>query len=139
MKPFRHLLWAVPAILLLFATSAAAAAGEKEFTAKTDPDGIQRVEMVAGSYFFDPNVIIVKVNVPVELKVRKEPGMIPHDIVLSAPEAGINFKQELKETPETIKFTPTKTGTYPFTCDKKLLFFESHKDKGMTGTLEVTP
>jgi plastocyanin domain-containing protein len=130
--------WAVSGILLLFLATATAAE-KKEFTAKTDPDGVQRVEILAGSYFFDPNVIIVKVNVPVELKIRKEPGMVPHDIVLSAPEAGINFKQELKDTPEIIKFTPTKTGSYPFACEKKLLFFESHKGKGMTGTLEVRP
>jgi plastocyanin domain-containing protein len=136
MKSFRHAWWAVPAIFLLFAT-VATAAEKKEFTAKTDSDGIQRVEILAGSYFFDPNVIVVKVNVPVELKIRKEPGMIPHDIVLAAPEAGIDFRQELKETPGVIKFTPTKTGTYPFTCDKKILFFESHAEKGMTGTLEV--
>jgi plastocyanin len=36
-----------------------------------------------------------------------------------------------------IKFTPKKAGSYPFYCSKKLLFFESHKDKGMKGTLEV--
>jgi plastocyanin domain-containing protein len=135
MRSFRYA-WAVLAILFLLNMSAVAAE-KKEFTAKTDPDGVQRVEILAGSYFFDPNYIIVKVNVPVELKIRKEPGMIPHDIVLKAPEAGIDFRQELKETPEIIKFTPTKTGTYSFTCDKKLLFFESHQDKGMTGTLEV--
>jgi len=135
MKTVRYA-WAAVAILFLFGTIGIAAE-KKEFTAKTDPDGVQRVEILAGSYFFDPNVIIVKVNVPVELKVRKEPGMIPHDIVLKAPEAGIDFQQELKETPEIIKFTPMKTGIYPLTCDKKLLFFESHKDKGMTGTLEV--
>ncbi len=124
------------AILLLFAVSAAAAE-RKEFTAKTDPDGVQRVEIVGGSYFFDPNYIIVKVNVPVELKFRKESGMIPHDVVLKAPDAGIDFKVDLKETPEIVKFTPTKTGTFSFDCTKKLLFFESHKEKGMTGTLEV--
>lgn len=135
MRSFRYA-WAVLAILFLLNMSAVAAE-KKEFTAKTDPDGVQGVEILAGSYFFDPNYIIVKVNVPVELKIRKEPGMIPHDIVLKAPEAGIDFRQELKETPEIIKFTPTKTGTYSFTCDKKLLFFESHQDKGMTGTLEV--
>ena len=135
MRSFRYA-WTVLAILFLFNMSAAAAE-KKEFTAKTDPDGVQRVEILAGSYFFDPNYIIVKVNVPVELKIRKEPGIIPHDIVLKAPEAGIDFRQALKETPEIIKFTPTKTGTYPFACEKKLLFFESHKDKGMTGTLEV--
>jgi len=126
----------VTAVIFLLAAGAAAAE-KKAFTAKIDPDGVQRVEILAGSYFFDPSTIIVKVNVPVELKIRKEPGMIPHDIVLKAPEAGIDFAVELKETPETIKFTPTKVGTYPFDCDKKLLFFESHKDKGMTGTLEV--
>ena len=136
MRSFRYA-WTVAAILFLFGMSAATAAEKKEFTAKTDPDGVQRVEILAGSYFFDPNTIIVKVNVPVELKIRKEPGMIPHDIVLKAPDAGIDFRQELKETPEIIKFTPTKTGTYPFACEKKVLFFESHKDKGMTGTLEV--
>lgn len=135
MRSFRYA-GAALAIAILFSMSAAAAE-KKEFTAKIDPDGVQRVEILAGSYFFDPNVIIVKVNVPVELKIRKEAGMIPHDIVLKAPEAGIDFRQVLKATPEVIKFTPTKTGTYPFTCEQKLLFFESHKDKGMTGTLEV--
>ncbi len=135
MRTFRFA-WIVPAIFLLLGMSAAAAE-KKEFTAKTDPDGVQRVEILAGSYFFDPNTIIVKVNVPVELKIRKESGLIPHDIVMKAPEAGIDFRQELKETAEIVKFTPTKTGTYPFDCDKKLLFFESHKDKGMIGTLEV--
>ena len=135
MRSFRYAV-AVMAMVILFGMNAAAAE-KKEFMAKTDPDGVQRVEILAGSYFFDPNTIIVKVNVPVELKIRKEPGMIPHDIALRAPEAGIDFQQELKETPETIKFTPTKIGIYPFTCEKKVLFFGSHKDKGMTGTLEV--
>jgi plastocyanin domain-containing protein len=135
MKSFRYV--ATVLAILFLSNLGAIAAEKKEFTAKTDPDGIQRVEILAGSYFFDPNFVIVKVGVPVELKIRKEPGMIPHDIVLKAPEAGIDFRQELKDTPDVIKFTPTKTGTYPFTCEKKLLFFESHKDKGMVGTLEV--
>ena len=135
MRSFRYA-WVVPAILFLFSMSAAAAE-KKEFTAQADPDGVQRVEILGGSYFFNPNYIIVKVNIPVELKVKKEPGMMPHDIVLKAPEAGIDFAQDLKETPEIIKFTPKKTGTYPFACEKKFLFFESHKDKGMKGVLEV--
>ncbi|MFH1480530.1 MAG: quinol oxidase [Pseudomonadota bacterium] len=135
MRSFRYV-WMVLAILVLFDMSAASAE-KKELVAKTDPDGVQRVEILGGSYFFDPNYIIVRVNVPVELKIRKESGIIPHDIVLNAPEAGIDFRKELKESYEIIKFTPTKTGMYPFACEKKLLFFESHREKGMTGTLEV--
>ncbi len=136
MRRFSDTVMVLAMILFLFAPSATAAE-KKEFTAKTDPDGVQRVEVVGGSYFFDPNYVIVKVNVPVELKFRKEPGMIPHDVVLKAPEAGIDFKAELKEIPEIVKFTPTKTGKFTFDCSKKLLFFESHKEKGMTGKLEV--
>jgi plastocyanin len=59
-------------------------------------------------------------------------------MVVKAPEAGINFKADLDaKKPETIKFTPTKVGKYPMICDKKLLFFKSHKDRGMEGMIEV--
>ena len=125
-------------ILMFFAGSANAAADKKEFIAKTDTDGVQRVEVLAGSYFFDPNYIVVKVNVPVEMKITMESGMIPHDIELKAPDAGMDLKMDLSSsTPQVMRFTPRKTGEFTFYCTKKLLFFESHKDKGMVGTLEV--
>jgi plastocyanin domain-containing protein len=110
---------------------------EKLFTATVDGDGVQRVEIVGGSYFFSPNHIIVKVDVPVELKVSKEAGIVPHDIVMKSPEAGMVFNVSLHEEPQVIRFTPSKTGRYPFYCDKQLLFFESHREKGMEGTIEV--
>jgi plastocyanin domain-containing protein len=125
-------------MLMLFTANANAAAEKKEFMAKIDPDGVQRVEVLAGSYFFDPNHIIVKVNVPVEMKITMESGVIPHDIMLNAPEAGMDLKLDLSSsTPQVMRFTPTKTGQFTFYCSKKLLFFESHRDKGMAGTLEV--
>jgi plastocyanin len=37
----------------------------------------------------------------------------------------------------TVRFTPTHPGTFVFYCDKKLLFFKSHREKGMEGRLEV--
>ncbi len=110
---------------------------EKRFVATVDSDGVQRVSLLAGEYFFDPNVIVVKVNVPVELSARKEPGITPHDITLKAPEAGMDFKTDLSKEPKLIKFTPTKTGTYPFECAERFLFFKSHKDRGMHGVFEV--
>ena len=110
---------------------------EKRSVAEIGADGVQRVEILGGGYFFDPNVIVVKVNVPVELRVRKESGVTPHNIVLKAPEAGIDFSVSLGTTPKSITFTPTKTGKFPFECTHKLLFFKSHKDRGMHGILEV--
>ncbi|MCK9418371.1 MAG: cupredoxin domain-containing protein [Nitrospirae bacterium] len=111
---------------------------EKRVVATVDADGVQRVEVIGGEYYFDPNYIVVKVNKPVELTVRKAPGYIPHDMVVKAPEAGIDFKVDLdaKKT-DIVKFTPTKIGKYEMFCDKKMLFFKSHKDKGMDGMIEV--
>ncbi len=112
---------------------------EKRFVATIGTDGVQHVEITGGEYYFDPNYIIVKVNVPVELKVKKEPYMIPHNIVVKAPEAGIDFKKDLSKDWQTIMFTPTRVGKYEIICDKKLLWFKSHKDRGMDGFIEVVP
>ncbi len=110
---------------------------EKRVVATVDADGVQRVDVLGGSYYFDPNTIVVKVNVPAEFKVRKEPGMAPHSIAIHAPEAGIDFSESLSTEPTIIHFTPTKVGKYPFVCEKRFLFFKSHKDRGMQGVLEV--
>lgn len=115
------------------------AAGQKDvFRAVVGSDGVQRVEVLAGSYFFKPDHIVVRANIPVELRIRKEPEIIPHSFVINAPEAGLDVHESLSSDPKVIKFIPLKAGTYPFYCDKKLLFFESHRAKGMEGVLEVT-
>ena len=111
---------------------------EKKFVATVGADGIQHIDMVGGEYYFDPNVIVVKVNVPVELKVKKAAGYVPHDIVADSPDAGIKFKSDINsKEPAVIKFTPTKVGTYPLYCDKQLLFFKSHRERGMEGKIVV--
>jgi len=124
-------------ILSLFFSVGVAEAQKKQFVATVDKDGVQRIEVLAGEYFFDPNYIIVKVNVPVEIEIKKEPTIIPHAFVIKAPDAGMDIHESLSSEPKIIKFTPTKTGKYPFYCDKKFLFFESHREKGMEGTIEV--
>ena len=127
--------------LLGFAPAASAAdsppAALEQVVASLDADGVQRAEILAGSYFFKPGRVIVKVNVPVELKVRKESGVAPHNIVVKAPDAGVSFSVDLRTEPRTIAFTPTKTGEYPIYCDKRFLFFASHRERGMEGVLDV--
>ncbi len=112
---------------------------EKRFVATVGSDGVQHVEILGGEYYFDPNYIVVKVNAPVELKVKKAAGYVPHDIMVKAPEAGIDFKANLEKDWQSIKFTPTKVGKYEMYCDKRLLWFKSHKDRGMDGYIEVVP
>ena len=105
--------------------------------ATIDDDGVQRVVILGGGYFFKPDHVIVKVNVPVEMLISKEDGFIPHNFIIEAPEAGIEVDESLSSDPKVVRFTPTKVGKYPYYCSKKLLFFEDHREKGMEGVLEV--
>ena len=107
------------------------------YTATVDKDDVQHVRIIGGSYFFNPNRIIVKKGIPVELSVSKEQGMAPHSIVANAPEAGIIFDESLNGNPKIITFTATATGEYVFYCKNKLPFFPSHREKGMQGIIEV--
>jgi heme/copper-type cytochrome/quinol oxidase subunit 2 len=134
----RYMKYLLVVLLLLILTVVSATGTErKEFIASAGSDGVQRVDVVGGSYYFNPNYVIVKVNVPVELKLRKKSGIIPHDFVLKAPEAGMNIDVELTTEPTVVRFTPTRVGKYPFYCSKKPPFLESHRAKGMEGVLEV--
>ena len=107
--------------------------------AKVDPDGVQRIRLEGGGYFFKPNRIVVKVNVPAELSASREAGITPHNLVIKAPEAGIAVEEDLATEVKKIVFTATAVGKYPFYCSNKLLFFASHRERGMEGVLEVIP
>src|SRR6185369_915990 len=124
-------------LIMLFVPHATALADEQPYVVPIDKDGVQRVEIMAGDYFFRPGHIVVKVNVPVELRALKETIITPHDLVIDAAAAGITIKESLGRQSRTFSFTPTKTGKYPIYCDKKLLFMKSHRDRGMEGILEV--
>lgn len=134
----------IPAILLLISCQAAAcradeAQPETAYRPVVAADGVQRATIGGGSYFFRPNHVIVRVDVPVELTVSVEPGLIPHTFVIYAPKAGIAVDQRLSVDAKVIRFTPTATGSYPYYCKNRLLFFKSHRDKGMQGVLDVVP
>ncbi|MEN6321075.1 MAG: quinol oxidase [Syntrophaceae bacterium] len=133
----RRYLFMIAAVLIALCT--AANAEESVTVVPVGQDGVQKVEIIGGSYFYRPNHIVVKVNVPVEMKVSKESGVIPHDIVARSPEAGIEFQESLGSTPRIITFTPTRVGTYPFWCSHKAPFSKSHREKGMEGVIEVVP
>ena len=105
--------------------------------ATLDGDGVQRIRVLGGSYFFKPSYIVVKARTPVEITISREPGAAPHTFVLQAPQAGISINESLATEPRTMTFTPTAAGKYAFYCDSRFLFMASHKEKGMEGILEV--
>lgn len=108
----------------------------KAVRAAVGDDGMQRVEIVGGSYWFRPEHVVVKANVPVVLTVRKQPGIIPHTFVLRAPQAGIDVKIDMASEPKTLRFTPTRAGGYAYYCDKSGILGK-HRMKGMEGLLEI--
>ena len=107
-------------------------------TAVRDADGVQRLTIILDSYFYKPDQLIVRVGFPVELTLISHTTLTPHNFVMKEPDAGITVDQETSAG-DTVKvrFTPRKAGLFTFYCDKKLLFFKSHREKGMEGSLRV--
>ena len=114
-------------------------ASEPAQVVKVDQDGVQRVTVLAGSYFFRPNHIIVKAGTPVEILASREAGLAPHDLVIQAPDGATLVQQDLATEPRKIAFTPRKPGKYPMYCSKKPPLMASHRERGMEGILEVVP
>lgn len=98
----------------------------------------QVINVKLDSFKIIPNQITVKAGQPVTLKVKNDAWFISHDLVVKAPDAGIDIKVNLGggDSGEAT-FTPTKPGTYKMYCDKKSPGGETHDDKGMHGTLVV--
>jgi plastocyanin len=105
---------------------------------KIDSDGVQRATMTLDSYSYEPNHLVVQAGKPVELLLSSVTMLTPHNFVLKEPAAGLMVDQDVGAGKSaTVRFTPTHPGTFVFYCDKKLLFFKSHREKGMEGRLEV--
>jgi heme/copper-type cytochrome/quinol oxidase subunit 2 len=101
-------------------------------------DGIQRASLTLDSYSYAPSRLIVEAGKPVELTLTSVTLLTPHNFVLKDAAAGLAVDQDVSAGKTvTVRFTPTQPGTFTFYCDKKLLFFASHREKGMEGTLEV--
>jgi cytochrome c oxidase subunit II len=89
----------------------------------------QKITVKAKKYEFDPATIEVKVNQPVEITFESEDtkhGFEQKDL-------GIEKVVFDKDAPQTVKFTPTKTGTYQFKCAK----FCGMGHSGMKGQIVV--
>lgn len=133
-----------PAVFVLIAFAIAASADDSA-TAQSaavvlEPDaaGVQRASITLDSYFYTPAHLIVQVGKPVELTLTSVTLLTPHNFIIREPSAGLLVEQDVGAGKTvTVRFTPIEPGRFTFYCDKKLLFFKSHREKGMEGLLEV--
>ncbi|TLY26075.1 MAG: quinol oxidase [Nitrospirae bacterium] len=127
-------------LLVLVPIITCVAAEPVAFEVPMDPDGIQRAVIEADSYEFSPRHLVVRAGMPVELTVKSVTVLVPHNFLIDDPKSGLAIREEIPAG-QTVKvsFTPTVPGSFAIYCDKKLLFFKSHREKGMEGMLEVRP
>jgi plastocyanin len=98
----------------------------------------QEVTITMESYSFTPSEVLVEAGKPVTLTLSNESFLVPHNFLLDDP-SGIRLIDADISSGDTqvVTLTLTEPGIYPFYCDKKLLFFPSHREQGMEGRLIV--
>lgn len=126
----RHVLSCTLGILLLLS----ACAGREEVFRASAPAGQKvRVEMKAGSFDFDPDVIRAKRGDTLVLHVTNVSG-IGHNITVNDPSGKILKSQDIPSHESiTIEIALPNSGVYPFYCDKTF-----HTTFGMKGRIEVS-
>jgi len=98
----------------------------------------QVIDVELDSYSIKPDTITVKANQLVTLKVTNKATFISHNIVIKAPDAGLDVKLDVRAGKTgTVTLTPTRAGTYEIICDKSPPIGKSHKERGMHGKLVV--
>jgi plastocyanin len=106
----------------------------QEVTATIGEGNVQKVEITAHSFWFEPNRIVVHAGTPVELEVHNGSWIVPHNLTCVATDAGITVSADagIPARTKTVRFTPTQEGEYPFFCH-----VDEHGKKGMKGTIVV--
>lgn len=133
----------VPLLAGFLASVAAGAAADLQSASApvfltVQEDGVQRATVILDSYSYTPDRLVVQAGRPVELTLTSVTTLTPHNFVLNDPAAGFIVEQDVGAGKSiVVRFTPTRPGTFTFYCDKKLLFFASHREKGMEGRLEA--
>jgi heme/copper-type cytochrome/quinol oxidase subunit 2 len=101
-------------------------------------DGVQRATITLDSYSYTPGHLVVEAGKPVELTLVSVTTITPHNFIIKDPAGSLSVEQDVGAGKTVVvKFTPTKPGTFPIYCDKRLWPLPSHRDKGMEGKLEV--
>ena len=102
--------------------------------------GAERVTVTLGDYRFTPNRLTVNRGQTLVLELHNTDSITPHNFTLRDRDGGLDVDVDVPAGGQReVELTPQVPGSYTFYCSKKLLFKKSHRERGMEGTLLVTP
>ena len=103
-------------------------------------DAIPVIDLKLGDYRFMPQEIQLSANQPAILRLVNTDSVTPHNFTMEASSGAQDINVDvLGGESVDVQLTPLPAGRYTFYCGNKLLFMKSHREKGMEGSLIVSP
>ena len=101
---------------------------------------IRVVEIKLGGYRFMPQEIQLIADQPAVLRLVNTDSVTPHNFTMEASSGAQDINVDvLGGESVDVQLTPLPAGRYTFYCGNKMLFMNSHREKGMEGSLIVNP
>jgi hypothetical protein len=117
-----------------------AGSNEEAWWAVVGPDGVQRVYIRCGVDFFDPNRIVVRANVPVELVVSTTADLAGHSFVIALPRPGAGIvNAPVGPAHVALPFLPSLQGSFEAACRGNSKGPADRGESSRRGLLTVVP
>lgn len=98
------------------------------------------IEVTLGDYRYMPGHIQLIVDQPVVLHLVNVDSFTPHNFTLEDASDGLDVNVDIPAGGSVdVHLMPLVAGSHTFYCRNKLWFMDSHREKGMQGTLTVIP
>jgi len=98
------------------------------------------IEVTLGDYRYMPQNIQLVVDQPVVLHLVNVDSFTPHNFTLKDNSDGLDVDVDIPAGESVdVNLMPLFVGSHTFYCNKKLLWMDSHREKGMEGMLTVVP
>ena len=122
--------------LIIFGSPSIAVSQEP--SSQTDLANSREIVVAMESYVFSPSEITVNAGETFTLILHNQSFLVPHNFLLDDPSGTRVLDVDISSgDSQTHTLTLKEPGTYPFYCDKQLLFFPTHREEGMEGRLIV--
>ena len=105
-----------------------------------DESDIRVIEVALGGYRFMPQEIQLMADQPAILRLVNTDTVTPHNFSMKTSVGAQDIDVDvLGGESVDVQLAALPAGRYTFYCGKKLLFMKSHREKGMEGSLIVSP